>query len=124
MFNKECNMSQTPSLSVRFLEDSDHKQNIVKTMQHIKKVDAESRALYTPSELAEAEALFRQAQSTFMRSRVFINHRPTFIAIKIEKVAAADRLTEAYDAFERAMADKHAGLDHKNGHHIYHIFPR
>jgi hypothetical protein len=117
-------MTATNNLTVKFLEDRETKQAPWKQIADVKARDARCAALYTTQELEKAAALEALARSVFIRSRVFLNKRDTFIALKIESVKGADRMSEGYDAFEKAMADLNAVKTPLNGHYIYHIFPR
>jgi hypothetical protein len=117
-------VNTTPSLTVQYLEDRETKQAVWKQLADVKARDKRCEALYTPAELAQAEALEALARSVFIRSRVFLNKRDRFIALKIESVKGADRVSEGYDAFEKAMAELNAEKTPLNGHYIYHIFPR
>lgn len=112
------------TLTVKFLEDRETKQMPWAQIADVKARNARCSALYTPDELAKAEALEVLARSVFIRSRVFLNKRDRFIALKIESVKGADRMSEGYDAFNKAMADLNAEMTPLNGHYIYHIFPR
>jgi len=117
-------VAKTPSLKVQFHEDRETKQAPWRQIADVQARDARCAALYTAQELTQAEALATLARSVFMRSRVFLNKRDSFIALKVESVKGADRVSQGYDAFEKAMADLNAVKDTLNGHYIYHIFPR
>ena len=117
-------VTNTPNLTVKFLEDRETKQAVWKQIADVRARDKRCAALYTADELAQAEALAAQARGVFVRSRIFLNKRDTFIALKVESVKGADRVSEAYDEFEEAMAAVNAEKTPLNGHYIYHFFPR
>ena len=117
-------MSKTPTLTVKFHEDSDVKQMPWTAKKDIQERNNRCQSLYTVDEQAKGYELLGQAQSTFIRSRCFINFRDTVMVIKVESVKSADKLSEAFDTFEKCMAELGAVENHRNGHYIYHIFPR
>lgn len=117
-------MSKAPTLTTRFLNDTETKQTPWAIIADIKKKDAAAEVLYTQAEKDRAAELLAQAREVFIRSRCFLNYRDSFIVIKVEKVQSSDKLSAGFDAFELAMAELGAENDHKNGHYLFHIFPR
>lgn len=60
-----------------------------------KKRDAENLELYTPKERAVAMSLRDAVESVYGRSRVFMNYRKGFIAVKVNKPLLADKASIA-----------------------------
>jgi hypothetical protein len=117
-------MSKTPSINHRFLEDTETKQSAIYALQDVKKRNAAGRGNFTVDELNKADELLALARAAFIRSRCFLNTREKFITLKIENVKSSDKLSTAYDVFEQAIAQLNPDNDHKNGHYLFHIFPR
>lgn len=117
-------MSKVPSINHRFLDDTETKQSAVYALADIKKRCTAGRNNFTADELAKGEELLALARAAFIRSRCFLNTREKFITLKIENVKSSDKLSAAYDVFEKAIAQLNPDNDHKNGHYLFHIFPR
>ena len=117
-------MAKTPTITTRFLNDTETKQMPWNIIKDIKERDAAGILNYTADEVAQANALLAQARQVFIRSRCFVNFRENFVTLKVESVKAADKLNAGFDAFELALAELQAENDHKNGHYLFHIFPR
>ncbi len=117
-------MSKVPSINHRFLDDKETKQSAYHALQDVKKRCAAGRGNFTADELAKADELLALARAAFIRSRCFLNTREKFMTLKIESVKSSDKLSAAYDVFERAIAQLNPDNDHQNGHYLFHIFPR
>lgn len=115
-------MSKT--LTVKFHDDADTKQTPWAAIKDIKERDARCVNLYTADEQVAGADMLAKAREVFIRSRCFLNFRDTVMVVKVEKVAASDKLSSGFDAFQRAMADLGAVENHRNGHYNYHLFPR
>lgn len=68
-----------------------------------RKRDAHNKESYSDLEIAHADALFELAQLTYSRSRVFLNFRKKFIAIKVDSPSYLDKLSKNADKFTALM---------------------
>ena len=113
-----------PTITTKFYEDSEVKQSAIFAKKDVIRRNANSKNLYTVDEQAVGDVMLMAAQNAFIRSRCFLNYREGSMVIKVESPKASDRVTEAADQFEKAMADLNALRKVKNGHYLFHIFPR
>lgn len=87
--------------SFKDLEDGRSKQAAWVCVMDAKKRNAENIKLFTPTQIAAGEAFLQMAQNAWFRSRVYRNYRETnFIAIKVDKPTAADKLSPAVTALD------------------------
>jgi len=63
-----------------------------------------SKQLYAEQQQQQADALYELTRSAFMRSKVYLTYRDKFYTVKIEKPAAADRLSREASNIEQMFA--------------------
>lgn len=67
-------------------------------VSHAKQYDEANVGLYTTLQLQFADALLDLVKKAYPRSRVYLNYRKTFIAVKVENPRLADKAS--VDAFK------------------------
>lgn len=65
-----------------------------------KRRSAAAEKNYTQEQQAVAHALHMQMASAWIRSRVYLTYRDTFVTVKIDKPTAADKLSKEVTAAE------------------------
>ena len=115
---------KTPVLVHHFYDDTPVKQSKQKAFLDARRRDAENEALFTPAEKAVGADMLLKAVGAYMRSRCYLNYREHSMVVKVEHPKASDKLSSSVEAFDKAMAELGADVKHKNGHLLYHIFPR
>lgn len=55
--------------------------------QHAAQLDSENASLYSPKKKAKGEELLAHVRSVFKESRVYLNYRKKFIAVKVERAS-------------------------------------
>lgn len=61
--------------------------------------------LFTKEEISFGEQIRQRASNIFLRSRVFLNYRETFIAVKVEAPKIADKLNPEYSQLLKFAKD-------------------
>ena len=62
-------------------------------LQDIKRRDAENEGLYSLAQLSAGEALLAQIEDVYIQSKVFMNYRQRFIAVKVNAPKFADKVS-------------------------------
>lgn len=85
-----------------FIDNEDVHQRRWMARQDVRIKDAENVQLYTDSEVRAGIDLEQMVAKTFLRSRVFRQHREKFITVKVERPQKADR-----DSYEACLLEQY-----------------
>ena len=75
-----------------------HKSNLPgwQVAQDVKKLNAKHIGNFTQGQIKTSKVFHERVRSTFIRSKVYLNYRENFIAIKVHEPKMADKLTHEY----------------------------
>lgn len=62
-------------------------------LEDIKRRDAENESLYSLAQLSAGEALLAHIEDVYIQSRVFLNYRQKFIAVKVNAPKFMDKVS-------------------------------
>lgn len=93
-------------------------------VEDAKKRNAVNEALYSESERQLAEIFANQARNAYIRSRVYLNYREKFIAVKIDKPSVSDKISVAVDALNRDAEALGYTIVKTKSNIVYRLFPR
>jgi hypothetical protein len=92
-------------------------------VEDAKKRNLANMGLFTQAEHAAADSFLVKAIKAWFRSRVYINYRETFIAIKVAKPTAQDRVGSDVAELEK-YCEKHGISARKTGTGLVYHMPR
>ena len=91
---------------MKIIHNEDNNQNPVFAALHVKKQNTQYRSNHSPMAKLKAYQLFSLAVQAYTRSRVFINYRKNFIAVKIMNVDKRDFFNiKPHQALEQFVND-------------------
>lgn len=81
-------------------------------ISQIKERDARYKENFSPAQVCLAEEVLALAKEAFFRSRVYMNYRDKFIAVKIDRPTMADRISSEAISLHSFCTD--AGIEAVN----------
>lgn len=70
-----------------------------------KKRSAEAQTGYSKKQQSEATAVFEAVRVSYIRSKVYLNYRDKFYAVKVQRPTKADALSKDVAKVEKLLAD-------------------
>ena len=80
-------------------------QNKWFALSHMQEQNRVNKLYWKPSKIALAEHLKSEAQQAFMRSKVYMNYRKKYIAIKIDQPTSHDLVSKEAQDFLEVVRD-------------------
>lgn len=88
----------------------------------IKRRDNENKVNYSASQLAKADAILALVDDVFIRSRVFMNYRQKFIAVKVNNPSMRDKVQLKAVKLENWAKANNVKIEHtRYGNTVYRI---
>ncbi len=104
------------------LEEGRSKQAAWACVADAKKRNEKNVKMFTPEQILAGEKFLQLAQNAWFRSRVYLNYRETnFIAIKVDKPTASDKLSPAVEALDAFAAENGIEKCVRSTSYIYRI---
>ena len=91
----------------KYIDNNDSSQTAWIAVLDVQDRNARNKSLFTELEIAEGERILAVVQAAYLRSKVYLNYRKTFIAVKVDKPTKPDRLGTAVEVLDR-YADQHS----------------
>lgn len=106
--------------SVTTKQDEEFKLPAYVVIQDVKKRNKANEGLYSEQQLYAGEALLADIEDTYIRSKVYLNYRERFIAIKVSTPKFADKVSLQAAKLD-AFCDTHGVVrEHtRYGHIVY-----
>lgn len=70
-----------------------------------KRRSAEAQKLYSKTQQKEAAAVFEAVRVGYIRSKVYLNYRDNFYAVKVQRPSKADQMTKEVAKVEKLLED-------------------
>jgi hypothetical protein len=109
------------SLKVTFKDEIKSIQNPVRVIMHVKAQDAENISKYSMDQIQAGEDLRVMAAKAYDMSRVYLNYRAKFIAVKVDTPKFENKVSQAAELIDRLCADKGYDKVFQGDNIIFHI---
>jgi len=86
--------------------------------------DKQNAGLYTEAEKQAAEDFAAQARNAYIRSRVYVNNREHFIAVKIDRPSVSDKISVAADVLHKHAESLGYKMVKTKSNIVFRLFPR
>jgi hypothetical protein len=93
-------------------------------VEDAKKRNAENEALYSEDEKQLADMFAQQTRNAYIRSRVYLNYREKFIAVKIDKPSVSDKISVVVDALHKDAEALGYTIVKTKSNIVFRLFPR
>ena len=93
-------------------------------VEDAKKRNAQNEALYSETEKQLADMFAQQTRDAYIRSRVYLNYREKFIAVKIDKPSVSDKISVVVDALHKDAEALGYTIVKTKSNIVFRLFPR
>ena len=93
-------------------------------VEDAKKRNTQNESLYSESEKQLADIFAQQARNAYIRSRVYLNYREKFIAVKIDKPSVSDKISVVADALHKDAEALGYKIIKTKTNIVFRLFPR
>ena len=93
-------------------------------VEDARKRDKENASLYTEAEQQAAQDFAAQARNAYIRSRVYVNNREKFIAVKIDKPSVSDKISVAAEVLQKNAEALGYKIVKTKSNIVFRLFPR
>jgi hypothetical protein len=109
------------NLTVTFKDEVKSIQNPVRVIMHVKAQDAANISKFSLDQIQAGEDLRVQVAQAYDMSKVYLNYRAKFIAVKVDSAKFANKASEAAELIDRLCADKGYDKVFQGDNIIFHI---
>ena len=90
-------------------------------LEDIRKRNAKNADNFTPAQKQAAADFEARARSAYIRSRVFLNNREKFIAVKIDRPSVSDKISTQVKELDRFAELHNIKIVRTKANIVYHI---